>query len=644
MHPRAAERPDASRIAADGPGWKETTMSTKVISSYYAGGYFIQDGNDLLITSTGTVGAPGVGASYNTTITNHGSISGGSVGAIGMYGGGLIVNGSPTYTHAQISGLYGLIMKYVAGSVTDYGVIEGVRNAGLGMYLDAGGVVRNGSGGSHAAVIEGKGGVSISGGAGTVDNFALVTGDIGVGVALYGGGAVVNGANNDTTATIQALRGVQATNAAAVVTNYGTISASEYGVLLQSGGRVTNGSARDHTALIQGSTGVDIVGVDAFVVNAGTILGTYSAAGPSIGVAMDGYATLTNGAVNNTRALVEGYYSVFVGGDSTVTNFGSIVGTGGEAVRFAAATDMLRVGAGSSFVGAVLGAGGTLDLLSGTGAISGLFAAGGNVTISGSMATTTFQNFGTVVISAGATFTDTGVVTTAAGQTVKDAGILNLSATAKDTNAGMIQTTGSGVLTIAGPLINTSTGRLAADGGTLVVNGAVTGGGAAVINGGTLDLASSFNDRVTFTGATGGLHLAQSKTYTANITGFSTNGATSLDLGDIGFVGSTEATFSGTTRSGVLTVTDGSNTAHINLRGDYTTATFVASSDGHGGTIVVDSTAKDAAVALAGQNPLHQFIAAMAGLGASAMVGAVHTAATGLSREPTLVNPRVVIV
>jgi hypothetical protein len=616
-------------------------MSTKVISSYYAGGYFIQDGNDLLITSTGTVGAPGVGANYDTTITNHGSISGGSVGAIGMYGGGLIINGSPTYTHAQISGLYGLVMKYVAGSVTNYGVIEGVRGVGDGMYLDAGGVVRNGSVGSRSAVIEGKSGVSISGGAGAIYNYASIKADTDNGIVLYDGGSVINGAVNDTSALIQSNRGVQAYNAAAVVTNDGTINAGGYGILLHSGGRVINGSASDRAALIQGPTGVDILGVDAVVVNAGTILGTYSAAGLSIAVELGNEATLTNGSSTNRDALIEGYYGVLVGADSTVTNFGTIAGTiagtGGEAVRFAAATDVLEVGAHSSFIGAVLGAGGTLDLLSGTGTISGLFAPGGNVTVSGSMARTTFQNFGTVEVSAGATFTDHGAVKTAAGQTVDDAGILNLSATARNTNAGVIESTGAGVLTIAGPLLNTSTGTLVADGGTLVVNGAVTGVGSAAINGGTLDLTSSFNEKVAFTGTTGVLHLAQSKAYTATITGFSKSGATSLDLGDIGFVAPTEASFSGTTQSGVLTVTDGANTAHINLRGDYTHATFVASSDGHGGTIVVDSTARDAAIAPSSA----RFIEAMAGLGASRVAGALHTPQTWMSGGSTLASPHV---
>jgi hypothetical protein len=234
MRKRVRERTAVFWDGASGAGRKGYIMSTKVISSYYAGGYFIQKGNDLLITSTGTVGSPGVGAIYDTTITNHGSISGGEkVGAIGLYGGGMIINGSPTYTHAQISGLYGLVMKYVAGSVTNYGVIEGIHSIyghGDGVDLDAGGVVRNGSVGSRSAVIDGKSGVSISGGAGEVYNYALIKGDYGAGVALYGGGDVVNGAKNDITATIQNSEGVWVKNGAGVVDNFGTIITPGLGV------------------------------------------------------------------------------------------------------------------------------------------------------------------------------------------------------------------------------------------------------------------------------------------------------------------------------------------------------------------------------------------------------------------------------
>jgi hypothetical protein len=397
------------------------------------------------------------------------------------------------------------------------------------------------------------------------------------------------------------------------------------------GGTLTNGPLSNPGALIDGYHG-GVLGATQ-VNNFGTISDTR-------GYSIDDGGSVTNGAAGHTTALIEGRYGVVLRAAETVTNFGTIISRVGPSVQFAAATDVLKVGAGSSFVGAVLGAGGTLNLLSGTGTISGLFAAGGNVTVSGSMATTTFQNCGTVVISAGATFTDKGVVTTAAGQTVRDAGILTLSATAKDTNAGLIETTGAGMLTIAGPLLNTSTGRLVADGGTLVVNGAVTGFGAAAIDGGTLDLTSSFNDRVAFTGTTGVLHLAQSTAYTSNITGFSKSGGTSLDLGDIGFVGSSEATFSGTTSSGVLTVTDGTHTAHIHLRGNYIHSTFVASSDSHGGTIVVDTTAKDAAIAPSGA----KFIEAMAGFGAAATDGQLHASQAWPDRMPGLANPRVAAV
>jgi hypothetical protein len=47
-------------------------------------------------------------------------------------------------------------------------------------------------------------------------------------------------------------------------------------------------------------------------------------------------------------------------------------------------------------------------------------------------------------------------------------------------------------------------------------------------------------------------------------------------------------TFKGTSTGGVLTVSDGSHTANIALLGNYIASTFTVSSDGHGGTYVVD--------------------------------------------------------
>jgi hypothetical protein len=119
------------------------------------------------------------------------------------------------------------------------------------------------------------------------------------------------------------------------------------------------------------------------------------------------------------------------------------------------------------------------------------------------------------------------------------------------------------------------------------------------------------------------------------IAGFSKTGGTRLDLADIAFVSSTEATFSGTRSGGVLTVTDGAHTAHIALAGDYRDSTFVASSDGKGGTIVVDPSAGTAA-------PAHRFIAAAASLGGTAGEP-VHPGAALASHAPMLTRPHTVL-
>ena len=105
---------------------------------------------------------------------------------------------------------------------------------------------------------------------------------------------------------------------------------------------------------------------------------------------------------------------------------------------------------------------------------------------------------------------------------------------------------------------------------------------------GTLNFKSNFNQNVAFIGTRGELELARSQSYTATITGFSTSGGTSLDLRDIGFVSANEATFNGTSTSGVLTVSDGTHAAHITLDGDYLASTFTCSSDGNGGVLVTD--------------------------------------------------------
>jgi hypothetical protein len=121
-----------------------------------------------------------------------------------------------------------------------------------------------------------------------------------------------------------------------------------------------------------------------------------------------------------------------------------------------------------------------------------------------------------------------------------------------------------------------------------------TGGSAVIGAGSTVDFGGSFTQNTTFTGSSGLLELAQSQSYTGTVSGLSTHGGSSgtvLDLVDIGFVNANEATFSGNISGGTLTVTDGSHTAKIALLGNYMASTFVAQSDGHGGTLVFDPPA-----------------------------------------------------
>ncbi len=219
----------------------------------------------------------------------------------------------------------------------------------------------------------------------------------------------------------------------------------------------------------------------------------------------------------------------------------------------------------------------------------------------------------------------------AAGLMVNDtAHDLGLSG-ASMVNDGTIESSGAGMVLIDSPLVND--GTLSVQAGVMEAITAITGDGVVTIGGGTASFFSTFDQAVTFTGA-GALDLGQSRMFSQTVTGFSTRGRTTLDLEDIRFIDPGEATFSGTASGGVLTVTDGTHTAHITLKGDYRGATFVASKDGFGGTDVVAHKANAFAA------PVDAFIAAMAGLG-SRGGQAIHTPVAGLGRESLLAPARV---
>ena len=132
-------------------------------------------------------------------------------------------------------------------------------------------------------------------------------------------------------------------------------------------------------------------------------------------------------------------------------------------------------------------------------------------------------------------------------------------------------------------------GLYAAPGTTLQINSPLAGtsGSATIGTGATLELAAANSASVTFSSSTGMLKLDSPSTFSGLIFNFAGNGTLSgsdqIDLRGINF-NSVHDSYT----NGVLTVTDGTNTAALDFNGSYSLANFKFASDGSGGTIVYD--------------------------------------------------------
>ncbi len=163
----------------------------------------------------------------------------------------------------------------------------------------------------------------VAGGAGTVLNYATVTGGSADGVCLYEGGIVTNGASGATAGLIEGYAwGVEVHNSAGTVVNFATIEStgaatSSSGVDLLVGGTVTN----QQSGLIQGSDGVDIAGGSGTVTNSGTI--------ESIDTSSTAVSLIAGGSVSNagTGLISAGADGVVIFGTAgTVVNSATISG------------------------------------------------------------------------------------------------------------------------------------------------------------------------------------------------------------------------------------------------------------------------------------------------------------------------------
>jgi hypothetical protein len=107
-----------------------------------------------------------------------------------------------------------------------------------------------------------------------------------------------------------------------------------------------------------------------------------------------------------------------------------------------------------------------------------------------------------------------------------------------------------------------------------------------IADGATVEIDGASAQSVTFTGTTGTLKLDSPLSFSGQISGLT--GSDAIDLANISYGANTTAVYSGNANSGTLTVSDGPDTAQISLLGNYLQSGWTLSSDGNGGTIVVD--------------------------------------------------------
>jgi hypothetical protein len=168
------------------------------------------------------------------------------------------------------------------------------------------------------------------------------------------------------------------------------------------------------------------------------------------------------------------------------------------------------------------------------------------------------------------------------------------------TNHGIVLSNGAGGLEVKGDIF--SDGVLEARAGLLKVDGDVSGGGHAVIDGGTIEFVAASDAIVQFSGNSGGtLVLDDPSHFTGQIAGISGSGDV-LDLKgfdavhDLVAASTSAGSYDSGTDTTSLLVKDQTTDQSVTLKlaGDYSASTWSVTDDGHGGVNIVDPPASGA--------------------------------------------------
>jgi hypothetical protein len=534
------------------------------------------------------------------SLFNYGTIIGQKVGPAyaGVTNQGAIFNGAPGDSHALIEGAeVGILFS---GTVRNFGTIAATATGGYAVKFTNGSSTLTVEPGSK---LIGK----VNGGGGALDFASATTGVIS---GIGGGSIVAGGVDYQDFGTLDISPGASFSASGTESIAVGGVATLAVAGTLAVGGALIVTSSLVDTGVIDGSGHLDLEGGNTKVQAASLTIAHALVSGASTVVEIA--KTLTySGAWDQTSGTITvdslATFKLSGAADSlsgTLTGAGivDLTGAGDTLKSLTLSAAKTQIPASSATLSGVLGVTKVLSVSSPDLKISGTtqFTGGGTVQLSNlatnvivGAATTSLLENSDRIEGAGQLGDGQLILTNEAAGTILANGTVALvinTGAERFVNGGLVEAAGAGGLTIDGAVTNA--GVLETHGGTLTVKGAVSGAGKVTIEGGEASFAGAVSQNVAFV-TTGELALAHSQTYAATISGFSKTGATSLDLEDISFTGA-KASYSGTSASGVLTVTDGTHTARIKLAGNYTASAWTLSSDGHGGVIVVDPPASGA--------------------------------------------------
>jgi hypothetical protein len=311
-------------------------------------------GNGGSVASGGTVGINLLGGG---SITNTGTITGGTDGVAISGGNGAVYNTGDGGQY--IAGVdAGVVIASSGGTVINSGLITESGNGPLdgGVMMNGGYLYNQGAGmfGNAGIISGGQDGIQgLAGHALHVVNDGLITGLGYNGISLYGGGSVSNAG------TIYGdYNGIAGNTAAVSISNSGTIiGESASGIQLDHGGAIYN--SENGTITGEGS-GIAFTNAYGSVVNHGLITGnTYA----GIGIYHNGAVANLGGTIIGTSGVQFGYAGNTITSTGGVLNSGMISGTTFAGVAMYGGGHVTNQ------------SGGTISVLNGTG--YGIYITGG---------------------------------------------------------------------------------------------------------------------------------------------------------------------------------------------------------------------------------------------------------------------------